>query len=80
MKNLSIATALAMLVGCAQPYALPPIPPDHPANAGAAETPMPPPSVAFAEDDPAPVSQRETSNGHGGHGARGAHGVHGGHR
>ena len=81
MKNPSIAAAaLAALAGCARPYALPPIPLDHPASTGAAETPLPPRSVAFAEEGSTPVSGNETSNGHGGHGAHGSHGAHGGHR
>jgi len=76
MKNGLIVVALGVLAGCTQPYAQSPLPPDHPANASARETPMPPPSAAFAEPNRLPSMDDDASSGHGGQGADGAHGGH----
>lgn len=44
---LLVALTLAVVAGCSAPYVAPPLPPDHPANAAAAESPPPPKSTAL---------------------------------
>ncbi len=66
----AIVVLLATLTGCAAPYALPPLPPTHPASAEAAEAPPPPPSHALTEDSSTPALEPPTepvNQGHEGH-------------
>ena len=75
MSRLTRFAVLVVLAGCAQPYALPPLAPEHPASASSPEAPAPPASVAFGDESDVPTTKQEPS-AQGGHAH---HGMHGGH-
>ena len=67
MNWLKLSFSLLLLSGCAgQPYRLE-LPANHPANAAAPETPLPPVSMTLSAGPPEPVFEEEAAPAAGGH-------------